>query len=109
MQITPPKLPAFFSKPLVIAVTLGVTCALIGLLMSFPLHSDERKKSTQPDRPMVVNQGNTQFVPADSPLRKRLLVAAVGSGAAQHPVDLPGVVEADPATTINILPPLTGR
>ena len=48
-------------------------------------------------------------MPADSPLRKRLAVAAVSAAAPIHTIDIPGVVEADPANTVNILPPLTGR
>ena len=59
--------------------------------------------------PMFVRQGDKLTVPANSPLRSRLLVAAVDTSASSHAVALPGVVEADPARTVNILPPLTGR
>lgn len=108
MQITPPTLPAA-TRPTMIAILVGVVCAAVGLLYFAPSHSDESKKLGQPDAPMVVTQGNTRFVPANSPLRKRVLVAAVGTGNAQHALELPAFVEADPAATVNILPPLTGR
>ena len=59
--------------------------------------------------PMLVRQGNRLSVPAGSPLRDRLLVATVGQDTLPHEVSLPATVEANPASTINILPPLTGR
>ncbi|MET3466114.1 efflux RND transporter periplasmic adaptor subunit [Variovorax atrisoli] len=59
--------------------------------------------------PMLVRQGNRLSVPAGSPLRDRLLVATVGQDTLPHEVSLPATVEANPASTVNILPPLTGR
>ena len=59
--------------------------------------------------PMMVRQGERITVPANSPLRARLAVAAVAASAAAHSVSLPAVVEADPARSVNIVPPLTGR
>ena len=108
MKITPPTL-TVVARPTMIAMLVGVVCAAVGLLYFSPSHSDESKKTAQADAPMVLTQGNSQFVPVDSPLRKRLLVAPVGSSSAEHPLELPAVVEADPAATVNVLPPLTGR
>lgn len=59
--------------------------------------------------PMLVRQGNRLSVPAGSPLRDRLLVAAVGQQTSPHDVSLPATVEANPANTVNIVPPLTGK
>ncbi|MBT2334443.1 efflux RND transporter periplasmic adaptor subunit [Variovorax paradoxus] len=59
--------------------------------------------------PMLVRQGNRLSVPAGSPLRERLLVATVDQDALPHEVSLPATVEANPAGTVNILPPLTGK
>lgn len=59
--------------------------------------------------PMLVRQGNRLSVPAGSPLRDRLLVATVGQQTSPHEVSLPATVEANPANTVNILPPLTGK
>jgi len=42
-------------------------------------------------------------------LRKRLTVVAVSQADSAHTVELPAQVEADPARTINVLPPLTGK
>jgi len=62
-----------------------------------------------PVEPMLVRKGESLFVPESSPLRARLLVAAVAqqSGAAQ--ITLPATVEADPTNVVNVLPPLTGK
>lgn len=59
--------------------------------------------------PLVIRQQDRIVVPADSPLRQRIGVAAVDASAGEHTVSLPAVVEADPARTVNVLPPLTGR
>lgn len=59
--------------------------------------------------PLVVRQGNRLLVPAGSALRDRLQVATVGDEASAHEVSLPATVEADPARTVNIAPPLTGK
>jgi cobalt-zinc-cadmium efflux system membrane fusion protein len=59
--------------------------------------------------PVVVRQGDELIVPANSPLRTRLVVSSVNELAFPHVLTLPGVVEADPSRIVNILPPLTGR
>src|SRR5471030_3191616 len=65
--------------------------------------------AAQEAAPMMVRQGERITVPANSPLRARLSVGAVAASAAAHAVTLPAVVEADPARSVNIVPPLTGR
>ena len=62
----------------------------------------------QPVEP-VVHQGALRSVPAASPLRKALAVAAVSEQAVQRPITVPGVVEADPARLIKVVPPVSGR
>lgn len=59
--------------------------------------------------PLLVRQGNRLVVPAGSALRERLRVETVGDEASAHEVALPATVEADPARTANIVPPLTGK
>ena len=58
---------------------------------------------------MVIRSADRINIPANSPLRTRLLVSAVGEANSPHTIVLPAVVEADSARTVNILPPLTGR
>ena len=59
--------------------------------------------------PLLLHEGDRIVIPADSPLRKRIVVAEVGAPAGSHGVAVPAVVEADPSRVVAILPPLTGR
>lgn len=59
--------------------------------------------------PAFVRHGQELQVPADSPLRKRLVVAPVEIHAAPHWLDVPATVEADPARVAKVLPALGGR
>lgn len=59
--------------------------------------------------PAMVRQSDKLTIPANSPLRTRVIVSPVGASATAHELSLPGIVEADPARTVNLLPPLTGR
>ncbi len=59
--------------------------------------------------PLLVREGHRLSVPAGSPLRERLRVDAIGESTSSHLLSLPATVEADPARTVNILPPLAGR
>lgn len=86
--------------------TLAVLACLAG---GRALTTHAAAPAAQTPSPMLVRQGHRLFVPEDSPLRARLAVAATDARAAAHEVVLPAMVEADPARTVNILPPLTGR
>ncbi|KTD56568.1 cation efflux system protein [Legionella santicrucis] len=59
--------------------------------------------------PMLIRKDHHIFVPENSPLRAQLIVRPVKTSKEPHRVFLPGVVEADPVRTVNILPPLTGH
>lgn len=59
--------------------------------------------------PLLVRHGNQIVVPDQSPLRERLAVADAAARATPHEIDVPAVVEADPAFTTAVLPPVTGR
>jgi membrane fusion protein, heavy metal efflux system len=53
--------------------------------------------------------GNRIIVPPDSLLRSQLLVADVAAKEVARSLVLPAMVEADPARTVKVLPPVTGR
>ena len=59
--------------------------------------------------PLLVHQGDRLAIPASSPLRGRVVVAAVGAQAGPHGVAVPATVEADPANVVAVVTPLTGR
>lgn len=86
---------------------LAALLAAATLLPLAACHKADTRKAA--NGPLFVRQAGQIAVPDGSPLRARLLVAAAGAAAATHTVALPASVEADPARTVNILPPLTGR
>ena len=59
--------------------------------------------------PLLVRDGRRIIIPEGSPLRDKLTIDAVGAQVIQRNVDLPAVVEADPARLAKVLPPLAGR
>jgi len=109
MNYSPKNSPSVFTKRPAVLAVVCIAVIAISLVYFGKSHSDENKKPAEPDSPMITTQGNMLFVPKESPLRKRLVVATVAGAAPTHTIDIPGVVEADPARTVNILPPLTGR
>jgi cobalt-zinc-cadmium efflux system membrane fusion protein len=54
-------------------------------------------------------EGDRITVPATSPLRAKLGIAEVADRPIQRSLTLPAVVEADPARTAKVLPPVAGR
>jgi membrane fusion protein, heavy metal efflux system len=54
-------------------------------------------------------EGSRITVPPTSPLRTRLDIAAVENRSISRNLTLPAVVEADPARTAKVLPPVAGR
>ncbi len=97
------------SKKILVTALILIAITTISYLFFARSHSDDTKKAAESERSMVTVQGDKLFVPPESPLRKRIVVAAVSNAAPDHTITLPGIVEADPATTVNIVPPLTGR
>ncbi len=59
--------------------------------------------------PFFIHQGDAIVIPEGSMLRSRLDVQQVDMKSTPHTVQLPATVEADPARTVNIMPPLSGR
>ena len=62
-----------------------------------------------PIEPMIIRQGKQIIIPEHSPLRSQMAVKTIKMSTTPHIVSFPGIVEADPSRTVNILPPLTGR
>jgi membrane fusion protein, heavy metal efflux system len=59
--------------------------------------------------PAFVRQGMKITIPEGSPLRTRLVVQPVAAAPVTRTLVLPAAVEADPARTARVLPPLSGR
>jgi membrane fusion protein, heavy metal efflux system len=63
----------------------------------------------QEEVPMLIREGARISVPDGSPLRGKLTIGPVAQREIQRKLVLPAVVEADPARTVKVLPPVTGR
>jgi cobalt-zinc-cadmium efflux system membrane fusion protein len=59
--------------------------------------------------PPLLHVGTRVFIPESSPLRHFLKIEGVHEQLVISPFTLPAIVEADPATLVRVLPPLSGR
>ena len=66
-------------------------------------------KDRSDSTPVFVHKGDQIFIPENSTLRSRLNVQPVAVTNTRQTLELPAMVEADPARTVNILPPLAGK
>ena len=80
----------------------------MAMVLSVAACSHGANETAEPAPPLIVDHGLIK-VPDGSPLRKELQVQPVQARQAPHAMVFPGNVEADPAHTANVLPPLTGK
>ena len=79
------------------------------LTLALTLNACSNQSAAPTPAAAVVNEGGKLRVPDGSPLRGKLVVQAVESRQAPHVLSVPAMVEADPARTIAVVPPTTGR
>lgn len=79
------------------------------LLAGCDAHGARAAAAASPAPTALRREGADIVVPADSPLRERLLVAAVRSQAVEQPIAAPGTIEALPDHLARITPPVAGR
>ena len=65
--------------------------------------------STDTTSPAFIHQGDKIVIPQGSALRSRVVVQQVAVKGSPHSLLFPAAVEADPARTVNILPPVAGK
>ena len=87
----------------IIIVMLGV--GLGTRLFNSPSHAAVQETT----QPALVHQGDKFIIPQGSALRSELVIKPVTEKNSPHTVLMPAAVEADPARTVNILPPVSGR
>lgn len=75
----------------------------------FGSSSEPAPKDSSDSTPAFVHKGDQIIVPENSTLRSRLNVQRVTVKNTPQILQLPAIVEADPARTVNILPPLSGK
>jgi membrane fusion protein, heavy metal efflux system len=87
-------------------IVLGLLLLVLLLTHGFGLF---RSAAESEEPAALVHQGDKIFLPENSPLRQRVTVAAAPAEEQSAVVRAPGIVEVDPARTINVLPPGAGR
>jgi cobalt-zinc-cadmium efflux system membrane fusion protein len=88
------------------AVALGVMLVVFLLTHGFGLFG---RGSSREEAPALVRRGNQIFVPESSALRQRLTVMPAPTRLESGRITAPGIVEADPARTVPVLPSGAGR
>jgi membrane fusion protein, heavy metal efflux system len=87
--------------------------AAIGAYRLIANSLDARARAQAPETseyaPHAIKEGARIAVPQGSPLRNKLRIDAVGEKDIQRKLSLPSIVEADPARTVKVLPPVAGR
>src|SRR5579864_431677 len=66
-------------------------------------------RGAPPETPALTHQGERILVPESSALRQKLLIEPAPADERAALIQAPGIVEADPARTVNVLPPGAGR
>jgi membrane fusion protein, heavy metal efflux system len=97
-----------FGLPLIL---LLIAAAAFGLfrVTSRPSGLRAQETSVHETSTFYTVEGERFTVPEGSPLRAKLDVAPVVAQDIQRSLTLPAMVEADPARTVKVLPPVTGR
>jgi membrane fusion protein, heavy metal efflux system len=88
-------------------IGLGVLLLAALLTHGFGLFGGSGKGAAEPG--LLVRQGDKILVPEGSSLRARLSMLAAASQTVKPTLQLPAVVESDPARTAAVLTPLSGR
>jgi cobalt-zinc-cadmium efflux system membrane fusion protein len=103
---TPPKSAGTALVLLLLAVGAGFG---IYRLTSHWSAADIRAQEPQREPTFLIRQGSRIIVPENSPVRNKVQIEPVEERDVQRTLTLPAVVEADPARTVKVLPPVTGR
>ncbi|AXI03125.1 efflux RND transporter periplasmic adaptor subunit [Aquirhabdus parva] len=100
---------SLITKKTALMLSSVVVAVLIAVWIINPNAKASSPAKATADEPMFTHKGDQIIVAKDSPLQSRLVVTPVSDAASSNVITVPGVVEANPASTVNILSPLTGR
>ncbi|RUT27609.1 efflux RND transporter periplasmic adaptor subunit [Asaia sp. W19] len=84
-----------------------IAIILLGIVITI-IHEHGGPRSDGP-HPQLTRENGLVIVADDSPLMKRLHVAPVKTSVLDHGLRVPGMVQAEPRRSINILTPVTGH
>jgi membrane fusion protein, heavy metal efflux system len=107
-QETPPEHRSRPSRAWLL-ILIGVVAGVAGERLVVPSKSEtERATPAVPPAPFT-RVGDRIIVPETSLLRTQLAVEPAAARDVARELVLPAMVEADPARTVNVMPPVTGR
>jgi membrane fusion protein, heavy metal efflux system len=92
-----------------IGVAFGIAADRLSIAPKAVLQTAARTEAGAAAGPPFSRVGDRIVVPEGSPLRTRLAMAPAEMKEVSHKLVLPAVIEADPARTVKVLPPVTGR
>lgn len=95
-------------RPIALLMAGVLLLFVITLLLKGCFHIIANIHRSQP-APLLIRHEKKIIIPNNSPLRSQLMITTIKSSTLAHIISVPGVVEADPANVVTILPPLTGR
>src|SRR6516225_3301115 len=92
-------------------ILIGVVAGVAGERLILPSKSNTEVERATPAAPAApfTRVGNRIVVPETSLLRTQLAVEPATAKDVARELVLPAMVEADPARTVNVMPPVTGR
>jgi membrane fusion protein, heavy metal efflux system len=104
-------------KPPPTGARTGLIILLLGVAAGLGIYrgishwpaADIRAQESPQEPTFLIRQGDRVIVPETSPVRNKLQIEPVEERDVRRTLTLPAVVEADPARTVKVLPPVTGR
>jgi cobalt-zinc-cadmium efflux system membrane fusion protein len=87
----------------------GLAALAVVVVLVLTLSGIGHRGTAESEKPTIVRKGDRILVPEGSAYRKRLDVEPVGSEPLRRPLEVPAVVEADPAHVAHVLPQLGGQ
>jgi len=85
----------------------ALSAVMIGIAL--PIAAIAADSGSDENSTGLIRHGNQISVPQNSPYRSRLVVKSVETALLKRPLVVPATIEADPAKTVKLLPPLSGR
>ena len=96
-------------QPWLAAAFIGLAVGIAGERFIVPSETNTEVDRTEPAAQAPFSRvGNRLVVPPGSLLRSQLVVEGAATKEVARELVLPAVVEADPARTVNVMPPVTG-
>jgi cobalt-zinc-cadmium efflux system membrane fusion protein len=103
------SVPAWAFAVIVVAIAIASVGAYRQMTSSLGAAAHAQNSGSDDNAPQLIKHGEEITIPAESPLRSKLVVAPVVNKEIQRSLVLPAVVEADPGRTVRVLPAVTGR